>query len=324
MPTSENKANKVKKMDKKNKIKVLFIAGTGRNGSTLLEKVLSQIDNFFSVGEIHNIWERGVIQDQLCGCGVRHSHCAMWKRIHQNAYGQINIEKAKKWYDIKQKSTKLRRVFSHIVNYDHKTDITLNEYLNTLDKLYCSVALCANCEVIIDSSKSPMYLALLRLLPSLDVYTLHVVRDPRAVTYSWLNPKPSNDPYAPPMMGVMQLWTSIQVWNIWNMLIEYFGRKGLGNYLFLRYEDFVAHPSLHLNEIQEFLDLNNRFNPLNDSETISVKKTHTISGNPLRFETGTIKISEDRRWRNEMKNKDKAIVTALSFPLMLRYSYTLR
>ena len=314
----------VKKVNKKNKIKVLYIAGTGRNGSTLLERILGQIDVFFSVGEIHNIWERGVIQDQLCGCGARHSHCDLWKKIHQNAYGQINTEKAKKWYDIQRKSTKLRRVFSHIANHNRKSDIDLNEYLNTLDKLYCSVALSTNCEVIVDSSKSPMYLALLRLLPSLDVYTLHVVRDPRAVTYSWLNPKPSNDPYAPALMGIMQTWTSIQVWNIWNILIEYFGRKGTGNYLFLRYEDFVAQPSLHLDKIQEFLGLKGKSNPLNDSGTISVNKTHTISGNPVRFETGAIKILEDRRWRDEMKNKDKAMVTALSFPLMLRYRYTLR
>ena len=54
-------------------LKVLYIAGEGRSGSTILGNILSQIDGFFSVGEMHHIWDRGFIENWRCSCGATFS-----------------------------------------------------------------------------------------------------------------------------------------------------------------------------------------------------------------------------------------------------------
>src|SRR6476469_754930 len=55
---------------------VLFIAGWGRSGSTLLDRMLGQVPGVFSAGELRDIWDRGVREDRLCGCGQPFHECA--------------------------------------------------------------------------------------------------------------------------------------------------------------------------------------------------------------------------------------------------------
>jgi len=48
---------------------VLFIGGLGRSGSTLLDRMLGRLDDVWSVGELVHLWERGLSQNNRCGCG---------------------------------------------------------------------------------------------------------------------------------------------------------------------------------------------------------------------------------------------------------------
>ena len=74
------------KMSQKNN-NVLFIAGPGRSGSTLLDLLLGQIDGFCSTGEMRYIWERGFAQNQLCGCGKPFRECEFWTQVVKEAFG---------------------------------------------------------------------------------------------------------------------------------------------------------------------------------------------------------------------------------------------
>ena len=40
-------------------VRVLFIGGLGRSGSTLLDRMLGRLDDVWSVGELVHLWERG-------------------------------------------------------------------------------------------------------------------------------------------------------------------------------------------------------------------------------------------------------------------------
>jgi hypothetical protein len=62
-------------------IRILYIAGAGRSGSTLLANILGQVEGFFTAGELISIWERGLIQDRFCGCGVPFHDCEVWTGI---------------------------------------------------------------------------------------------------------------------------------------------------------------------------------------------------------------------------------------------------
>ena len=71
-------------------MKVLYIAGTGRSGTTVLDRILGQLDGFFSAGELENIWHRGVLADRKCGCGVPFSRCPVWTAVLRRAFGGLD------------------------------------------------------------------------------------------------------------------------------------------------------------------------------------------------------------------------------------------
>ena len=50
-------------------VKVLYIAGVGRSGSTLLERMLGAVPGSVNAGELNAIFSRVASQDQRCGCG---------------------------------------------------------------------------------------------------------------------------------------------------------------------------------------------------------------------------------------------------------------
>ncbi len=61
--------------------KVLLIAGASRGGSTLIDRLLGQLDGFQSTGELAHIWRRGLLKNQRCGCGVPFRKCRFWRDV---------------------------------------------------------------------------------------------------------------------------------------------------------------------------------------------------------------------------------------------------
>ena len=79
-------------------IKVLYIGGYGRSGSTLLDRLLGQMQGFHSVGEMWNIWQKCFIENQLCGCGKPFQECDFWSAVVEEGFGgfqQVDLEKIK-------------------------------------------------------------------------------------------------------------------------------------------------------------------------------------------------------------------------------------
>src|ERR1017187_271195 len=66
---------------------VLYIAGTGRSGSTLLASVLGEVEGVFAAGEVRYLWQRGLVEGRLCGCGVPVRECPSWGAILEAAAG---------------------------------------------------------------------------------------------------------------------------------------------------------------------------------------------------------------------------------------------
>ena len=72
------------------KTKVLYLAGWGRSGSTILSNIIGEVEGFFSAGEVYNLWQRGLLENKLCGCERSFSECVFWKETFELAYGGID------------------------------------------------------------------------------------------------------------------------------------------------------------------------------------------------------------------------------------------
>ena len=60
---------------------VLYIAGTGRSGSTVLAAILGEVEGVFAAGEVRYLWQRGLVEGRLCGCGVPVAECPLWSAV---------------------------------------------------------------------------------------------------------------------------------------------------------------------------------------------------------------------------------------------------
>ncbi|MGH9058576.1 MAG: hypothetical protein ACRDZY_03535, partial [Acidimicrobiales bacterium] len=69
------------------RVKVLYIAGWGRSGTTILDSVLAQLHGFCSVGELRWLWDRGLTEGWPCGCGAKVAVCEFWKQAVDLAFG---------------------------------------------------------------------------------------------------------------------------------------------------------------------------------------------------------------------------------------------
>jgi hypothetical protein len=60
---------------------ILYIMGTGRSGTTILEVLLANNPGFTGVGEVHRIVRHGFLEDRVCACGKQARQCEVWSRV---------------------------------------------------------------------------------------------------------------------------------------------------------------------------------------------------------------------------------------------------
>jgi hypothetical protein len=299
-------------------IKVLYIAGWGRSGSTLLDNLLGQLPGFFSTGELRYIWERGVIGEWVCGCGRPVKECEVWSIILAKLREDPTIPDARTILGWQRRVTRFRhttRLLSlELANVTH--DSLLASYADVVGRLYAAIVDVTGARVVVDSSKRPSDAAVLALVPNLEVFVVHLVRDPRAVAYSWQKRQPGIDRH-----GVAESTAS---WVAWNAATERLRRTLPDRSTLVRYETFVASPEATLRRIVELVGEDPGMVTPMESNVFHVTGTHTVSGNPARFRSGSIAVSPDTQWQKRLKPAQRTTATAIALPLLKRYGYPVR
>jgi hypothetical protein len=301
--------------------KVLYVVGLGRSGSTILSNSLGQIGGYFSAGELNFIWRHNVIENRLCGCGRPFRECPVWTRVMEEAFGGMDGVDPREMMRLQSSGTRTRHIpLILTARGDRVLKERLEKLLISYGRLYEAIGSVTGSRVIVDSSKEPAHGYAMSLVPDLDFYVLHLIRDPRAAAYSWLKKKPQPDTDSREHMVRFSPAKSSALWNSWNASAEALWRRTPEKYLRLRYEDFVANPRKGLERILEFVGFTAEL-PLAGEREVMLGISHTVSGNPNRFETGAVELRPDREWMDKMQPRHRALVTALTLPLLRRYGY---
>jgi hypothetical protein len=306
-------------------VSVLYILGWGRSGSTILDNLLGSIDGFFSAGELHYIWERGLIEGRKCGCGERIVACELWSSALRAGWGgpeEIDAEDLvraqRRWARVRATRRLLRRTTP-------EGDASLERLVASTGRLYRAVAQVTGARVIVDSSKRPSNAGLLRLVPGVTAYFVHLVRDPRAVAYSWWRRKEQPDRGHPAELVRHGPVDSTLSWVRWNLAAEEVRRRSdRSRSLLVRYEDLMASPQETLCDIAALVGESPEALPLASDGVATLASNHTVSGNPSRFTTGVVKLREDTDWITRQSVRDRIVVTSLALPLLRRYGYSLQ
>jgi hypothetical protein len=303
------------------KVKVLYIAGGWRSGSTLFSHVLSQIDGIFSVGEPMFMWEDNFILNRLCGCMTPAKECEVWRGVMNEAYGGIDLAHAEEMSRLRRSLTRTRNLPLQLMpGRERLLGPSYNKYLSNLEKVYRAMQVSTGCNLIVDASKFPAYGYMLGTIPTIDLYVVHLVRDSRAVAYSRL--KKMWNPDANAYMPQFSPARSSLVWDYMNLSIEAVLSRSRERYLMLRYEDFVKSPQETIERTLELVQEEASQLPFTAKNEVALRPSHMVTGNPGVYkETGNVRLRLDEDWKAKMEPRDKNLVTLLTSPLMVKYGY---
>jgi len=296
---------------------VLYVAGWGRSGTTILETILGAYDGVFAAGELHYLWRRGLLQGRRCGCGQPVRDCDLWREILRAAYG--DDPPPPRYVDGLQRTVaRVRHTRRELAS---AAPAELTAYRDIVRRLYRGISAVTGAGVIVDSSKRPFGAALLAGMSGVRPYLLHVVRDPRAVSFSWQRPTAQPDRAGPALMRQHTPLRSTAHWLVWNNLTEQVARR-IPDRRRVRYEDFAARPRAVVEDLLADLGVGTGHGPFTDDRTVSLPVNHTVSGNPGRFRTGEVTIRADDAWLRQLPWQGRLVTAALSLPLRYRYGYT--
>jgi hypothetical protein len=298
-------------------LKVLYIAGSGRSGSTILDNILGQYEGFVSVGEVRFIWERGMQEDRRCGCGQAFSTCPFWSEVLDRAFAG-SPPPPERMIELLRRGTRARQIPAMLGGARRRARFLrrLDELPAVLEALYDAIAATGGARIVVDSSKLPTYGRVLGSVPAVELIPLHLVRDPRATAYSWLRkrPLPDKDGAFMQQQGVLR---SSALWTIWNSTPAMFWPNNEP----VRYETLIRSPRATIEAIVERAGGDPADGPFVSDNEVDLRPTHGVAGNPSRFVTGKVTLRPDEEWRERMRSVDRQIVTALTLPLLAKFGY---
>jgi hypothetical protein len=282
-------------------VKIAYIAGCARSGTTLLARLLGEIPNFVSVGEAgayflgHRDPSKAL---HRCGCGAEMSECSLWSKMKIDPNLRI-----------------LGRPFTRS-GYTHRAlwwqsdaHTDLQRFLEAASAFYHTLAAMTGAKVIVDSSKGAGFAALLSRAPGIQVYAIHLIRDLRGVVSSWRRPKG----YIP----AISVGRSVLRW-YWNNVGAGFLEKRTTGFSRLRYEDFVAHPNPTLDQLGSAIIGFPVSCPFLSDGQAQVRPQHHAGGNPDKFQSGEILLRERKAQLGPVM---KSVVSLAGAPLLMRYGY---
>ena len=292
-------------------VDVIFIAGTGRSGSTILDRLLGQSPDVVSVGEFRSFWSR-FPGGRPCSCGEPLQSCPFWSAVVRRAFGSVEkLPAAAVW----RTHVWFRRLYFPFLILPIKLPAFLRRFGDAQFRLLAAVREESGAGFIVDSSKTAARGALLASLPGVRLHTIHIVRDSRAVAFSWRRPTVRGQP-----MGTRSLARSAFHWLRGNVA-PFLLRFRSSEYVRVRYEDLVAQPGRFVESYLRRLNLAPA--DLGPGPEFELATGHLAGGNPIRFEAGPVRIAEDDEWKEKMSRRDVLALTLLTWPLLLKFGYPL-
>lgn len=303
--------------------RVILLGGLGRSGTTLVERIVGELPGVVALGEIVHLWRRDVRDNERCGCGERFSDCAFWSAVGLEAFGgwsNVDVPRIEALQEEVERTRHIPKLARTRLTGRHRDDVVA--YTEYYAKVYRAAAKVAGAEVVIDSSKHSSLAFCLRWHPDIDLRVVHVVRDSRAVAYSWTKQVARPETDGAEEMTRYSPSRSALLWDVHNAAFGLLRRRGVPVRT-VRYEDFLADPVAVTAAIATFADLtlpDDAFGYLS-TDHVDLTKGHSAAGNPMRFRTGRLALARDDEWRVKLPPRQRRLVSAVTLPMLNTYGY---
>ncbi len=293
-------------------LKLIYIVGHERSGSTFLDILLGSHPEITSVGELCTFYRYGVVAEKRCSCGEKVVDCSFWNEVKRNF-----LQRTGKDYFIKQ--IKIQDYFEGKYNLPGWLfgsiflDKKLKRYLDVACSLYQAIADVSGKQIIVDSSKSRLrayWISGLARRKKVDIYVIHLIRDGRGVVWSHKKLYKNLREKGVNKLGFMvkeATWFVTLRWLRVNILSDIVSRIYADNrVIYMRYEDLVQNPIQEIERILKAVGLD--ASPIKTMllENSPLSPTHVIGGNGIRMSQGIV-LKPDYEWKGEMPDTAKKL-----------------
>jgi hypothetical protein len=298
--------------------KFIYIMGRGHSGSTILDALLGNGENAFSLGElVSGIFKK----EDVCSCGKKIKDCSFWSEVRK----RYNINKKYTWEEAGKKLKKqahIKSLFQTVIGSDLDGIRDLEKINKNVFNSLCKVS---GKRKIVDLSKEVTRgLFLVKYMQNGKI--IHLVRNPLRILasnatrieegrFQILRHKFHGKTAAFPF----QFFSSI-AWMVGNIIAEIIKLFYQKKVMTIRYEDLCMKPEKELRKIEKFADVNlsEVISKVKKSENMDIK--HMIAGNGMR-EKGEFVFDPQKSSNKKLSTFYKIMGFLITWPLLIRYKY---
>jgi len=297
---------------------VVYVAGYGRSGSTLLDTLLGSHPAMFGAGEVASFFETWPSGGR-CSCGQGYAECAFWPNVMARA-----AFPALKEMSSEEITARTRRVESSFNPLSSGSPSDRQFYGDLWRAMLSAIQQESGKSIVVDSSKSSRAVSrriwALSELVGAKVRVLHLVRDPRALMWSALRGSNRLLEAGRPAALSGGVLRALVGWSLANASVDAARAQNPHlSFLQLRYEDLAGNPAHTLRGLGAFLDVD--FEPVVEriAKQLPFDPGHGVGGNRMRRQ-GPIRIAVDEEWKQALPRYAR-VLASLSWPLASQYGY---
>jgi hypothetical protein len=300
------------------KPRIVYVAGYGRSGSTLMDMMLGAHPDAFGMGELARIFDY-TLAGERCSCGEAYRACTVWGPVLERVLAGVP------GLTLEEAAAVTRRIdarSSLIGGRLNPAGAGAARYAAVWRTLLAAVAERTGRSVLVDSSKSDRgngvrALALARVC-GLDVRMVHQVRDPRAVMWSLLRGSNRKLEAGEPARLPGGVLRALVGWTLANATVHAMEARGLAA-VRTRYEDVVTDTAAQLARLGGPLGMELAPVAAHLAAGGALEAGHGVSGNRLR-RGGVSALRLDAEWQERLPTAARALAL-LAWPMSRRYGY---
>ncbi len=295
-------------------VRVVYIAGYGHSGSTLLNIILGQHPAVVGAGELFRLAGAAWANREYCSCGEPLPRCPVWSEIVRRWAAHVGGDPIATY-------ARLQATFEGWLPR-RRGDAGWSAYAALTRGLFHATSEVTGRSIVVDASKLPGRARALAAVGDIDLRLVHLIRDGRGVAWSLRRHLASN-----PRLGLQvekrerSVVRTALMWMATNLAAERVATKlPASRRLRLGYESLMSEPEAAMAGLGELCGLDLSAVARDISAGAPMASGHVMAGNRLRM-GGQLRLAPDFEWQRRLPAKDRRLLDRLCRPLLARYGY---